>query len=155
MPTWTTVPLWVAGQKLKAITLNLAVTAIGELQTWANAVDAMPSPLAQSFTGQTWATTTAQNYSMTNVPTGVPVMGFAMCTLRLGAPYCVVQIFDGATQKGADMNVVIPTGATGIVASLTVPFSATFTNTPVIRFTLGAATSTTLDNFAITGLRFK
>lgn len=40
MPSWTTVPIWAVGQKIKAITLNLAVTAIGELQTWATAADA-------------------------------------------------------------------------------------------------------------------
>ena len=37
---WTTVPGWTVGQKLKAATLNLAVTAIGELQDWADTADA-------------------------------------------------------------------------------------------------------------------
>lgn len=138
----------VEGQVITAAERNAVGAAITELQ-------AMPQVIAQSFTGQTWATTSGQNYSMTNVPTDVPVMAFAVCTIRLGAAFCVVQIFDGATQIGANMNVVIPGGATSIVASVTVPFAGTFTNTPVIRFTLGAATSSTLDNFAITGLRFK
>jgi hypothetical protein len=40
VPSWTTVPLWAVGQLLTRTALDIAGTAIGELQTWATGADA-------------------------------------------------------------------------------------------------------------------
>lgn len=146
--SWT-VPLpGAVGQRIKASLYNLAVTAILELQS-------MPTKFSQTITGATWATTTPQNFTLSSVPTGVAVVGFAMVTLRLGPAYCTIRLFDGATQVGSDLNAVIPSGASGYNGiAIPFPILGTFTNTPVLRFISSSATSCTLDNFNVVGYRF-
>jgi hypothetical protein len=50
VPSWTTVPAWIAGEILTKLKLDKAPTAIGELQTWATADDARIATL-ESFVG--------------------------------------------------------------------------------------------------------
>lgn len=137
------------GQRWKAATLNLIIQAIQELQAGAG-----PTPITeQSFSSMVITDTANHDSSLTNVPTGVPVVCYINLTIRQGTTWTVARVLDGATQIGNDVVQQIPTGATAFIGSIVVPVIGVFTNAPTLRIFNANATSTTIDAFKLRGLR--
>lgn len=101
MPSWTTVPSWAVGQLLKRVTLDLSVTAIGELQAWATTDDARIATL-ETFVGTGSARPQLRVYAPASV------------TISSKVPYASTRKDSHSGWSGANSEYTVPTSWGGL-----------------------------------------